>query len=273
MRRGVIHGAVLMLPLVAAIPATAQEMEIPDTPEVLHLAPEPSDRFPAKWYPRVGDGTDVAAAPVLDRPYTAVVETMYPSRSVSGETTPYVTYGFAARDRSGRTRSESVTGGMTIGDESIKIKTISVADPVSHCEFEWHEAEGGSPMPSEMQVAMVTCGPRTLRYKDLKSLFSFPEDGVATRGDTTTQTERLPPLQIDGVTVDRLRVTNSSRDEKGTVKKWVTETWYSHELQELIRQGDEESGYTMLTGIKLADPDPKLFYPPEGWKIEVRAPR
>ena len=52
-----------LLLLVASSSAISQDLKIPDTPENLHLAPPPSDRFPAKWYPRVGDGTDVAAAP------------------------------------------------------------------------------------------------------------------------------------------------------------------------------------------------------------------
>lgn len=99
-----------------------QEVKLPDTPELLHLAPPPSDRFPAKWYPRVGDGTDVLPGPVLDLPYTATIETVHPYHSPTGETLKQVTKGFQARDRLGRTRAETVTGGMEIEGQMVKTK-------------------------------------------------------------------------------------------------------------------------------------------------------
>lgn len=254
--------------------ATSQELKLPDTPEIVHIAPAPSDRFPAKWYPRVGDGTDVLPAPVIGKPYKATIETMTPYRSLAGESLRQITRGFQARDRFGRTRSETLSGGMEVGGHMVPTETVIVSDPVSHCAFQWIQFNDG--MPLEKPVAMVTCGPQTLRYQDLKLLENFPgtaEDGITTSGDTTTKIEHLAPLQMDGIAVIRLRISNSRRAESGNVTRWASETWYSLDLDEIIRLGDEENGYTALINIRRDDPDPKLFYPPDGYDIEVTAQR
>ena len=104
-----------------------------------------------------------------------------------------------------------------------------------------------SPCYAESVAALFICccSPQTLRYKDLnfvKGLLGTAEDGTTNRGDTTTKTEPLPPLQISGLAVNRLRVTNSHRTENGDVKRWSDETWYSLDLEEIIRIGNEEDG-------------------------------
>ena len=125
-------------------------------------------------------------------------------------------------------------------------------------------------------MAFVTCNPQTLRYKEMDVLGNMPNttaDGRNTNGDVTTTTEHLPPLQLGDLTVTRLRVSNIRLDEHGQTKKWSSETWYSAELREIIRLGNEEDGYTRLTGILRKDPDPKLFYPPDGYSIELQPHR
>lgn len=259
-----------MLPILGAL-AQAQDRVIDEGPEILHMAPVPSDRFPAEWYPKAGKETKVAMAPVVGKPYSAVTETVNVGRSESGERERWVTLGFQARDRSGRFRSESRNGTWGVKGEMVATKRISVGDPVSHCSFEWTELETKIVGWTELDVALVTCYPQALYYKDfhLETMFDLREDGTSTQGDTTTKIEDLAPLQVDGVKVDRLLVTNSSVDAKGLAKKWSTETWYSLDLQEIIRTGDEES-YEGLKEICLTDPDPKLFYPPAGFKIELK---
>lgn len=131
-------------------------------------------------------------------------------------------------------------------------------------------------MPREMRVAFVTCAPRTLRYKEvdlLEIVLDAATDGTVTQGDTTTTTEHLAPLQIDGLKITRLRVTNTRIDEHGQPKKQTDETWYSPELKELIRLGSEQDDYEGLTDIRRKDPDPKLFYPPDGYDIQLQPPR
>ncbi len=265
----------MVLLCVSPLPGS-QELKIPDTPERLHIAPAPSDRFPAPWYPRVGDGTDVVPAPVLELAYTATVETMTPYQSPTGETLRQVTKGFQARDRLGRTRIDTQNGGLTIQGQPFKTKAVFVYDPVTHCQFRWTQLTADVEMPPEMRLAFVTCGPQTLRYKEmdlLGSVLDASTDGTSTRGDTTTKTEHLAPLQVEGLSVGRLRVTNTRLDEHGQVKTWTAETWYSPELRELIRLGTVDDGYTALTGIDRKEPDPKLFYPPDGYRIEPEASR
>ena len=259
--------------LVANYSAVSQNLKIPDTPEVLHLAPSPSDRFPAEWYPRLGDGTDVVPAPVLDRPYTATTGIVVPP---TGETLNHQTTGFEARDHLGRTRRDAESGALTKGGETVKIKTILVYDPVSHCQFHWDQATIESKLPSDMRVAYVTCGPQTLRYKEIdlfRIVMDGSPDGTSTHGDTATKIEHLALINIDGLSIVRTRVSNSRRDEQGHEKQWSSETWYSPEIREIVRQGSEELGYSGLINIQRNDPDPKLFYPPEGYRIEVQPSR
>jgi hypothetical protein len=267
---------VYLLVLAASSLASSQEFKLPDTPQLLHRASGPSDRFPAKWYTRTGDGTDVISAPVLDKPYKATVETMMHDQSPSDGPLPRIEHGFQARDRFGRTRSETPNGQMTIGEHVVPTEIVIVSDPVSHCDFDWIQPTTNNVMLPGTLTAEVFCRPQTLRYQDwnlAEDLLATIVDGITTSGDTTTQTEHLAPLQIDGLAVARLRVTNSYRTEKGDMKRWSAETWYSPDLKEIIRMSDEESGYTALTNIRRDDPDPKLFYPPEGYEIMLRAPR
>ena len=274
MLRADIRPLVYLALLLVCPSLSAQEFKIPDTPEILHIAPPPSDRFPAKWYPRVGDGTDVAIAPVLGKPYTATTESVQPYPSPSGEPLRQVTHAFQARDRFGRTRTESKNGGMIIDGQEAPTKVVIVADPVSHCQFQWTQLMSDPAREPGPHLAFVTCAPQTLRYKDLDlvgTVMDAAVEGTTTHGDTTTTTEHLVPLQIDGITVHRLRVTNTRNNEHAELKHWSGETWWSPDLRELIRMVDAEGGYTGLTDIHQDDPDPKLFYPPDGYTIE-RAP-
>ncbi len=259
--------------LIVSCSVRAQELEVPDTPEKLHLAPPPSDRFPAKWYPRGGEGTDVVFAPVTDHPYTAMSGPITPQ---TDDTLGQQSDSFQARDRFGRTRSDSESGGFTLGEQEVKTKTVVVSDPVSHCDFEWTQPMTDVEMPPDRRVASVTCRPQTLLYQDvdiMKLVMEASPDGISHNGDNTTEVEHLAPMKVGGITISRLRVTNNYPDNQGQTKHSSSETWYSSELREIVRQGDEKDGYTGLKNIQLTEPDPKLFYPPNGYSIELRAPR
>lgn len=268
-----VRRTMCLLFLIAGCSGHSQEQIAQDQPAELHLAPPPSDRFPAKWYPRAGAGIEVAPAPVTGHPYTATVGLF---TSQTGKKLNQQSMGFQARDRFGRTRSEAESGRFSRGDQAVKTKTVQVSDPVSHCDFMWKQPTTDVEMPPDMRVAIVTCRPQTLSYKELDlaklAMDAIPE-GVSQHGDTTTTAQHLAPVKVDGVLVNRLRVGNSRLDGQGQVKKWSTETWYSPELREIVRIGNEEEGYTGLSDIQLIDPDPNLFYPPDGFRIELQTPR
>jgi hypothetical protein len=165
---------------------------------------------------------------------------------------------------------------MTVEGHQVPTEVVIVSDPVSHCNFNWTQPMTDDVLLPELRIAMVSCGPQTIRYKDLnlaEVILATVVDGTTTIGDTTTQTEHLASLQIDGLAVTRLRVTKSYRTEKGDTKRWSAETWYSPDLKEIIRMSDEENGYRALTDIRRDDPDPKQFYPPEGYEIMLKVPR
>ena len=162
---------------------------------------------------------------------------------------------------------------MTINGRMLKMKTILVSDPVAHCQFHWMQPVTEVQMPHDMRVAFVTCGPQTLRYKELdlhKIVTDAMVDGTRTVGDTTTKVEHLAPVNIDGLTVLRVRVTTTQHGADGKGKEWSTETWYSPELRETVRQGSETEGYSGFIRIRQKDPDPKLFYPPDGYTIQLQ---
>jgi hypothetical protein len=259
-----------LLLLIVSSPAVSQDFNIPEPPEHLHLAPQPSDRFPAEWYPHMDAGANERAAPVEDRPFTAKYGIIEPSATTTADSR---STGFRARDRFGRTRSDAENGSMRIGEQEVRTKTVNVSDPVSHCDFYWTEpVVTVDPSPSD-RVAYVECGPRALRFKEFnvfKTLMELIPDGTTTNGDTTTKTEHLAPVKRDGLTILRLRVTNSRTDVHGQSKQWSRETWYSPELEELVGLGSDEEGYQGLTSIERKDPDPALFYPPEGYRIELK---
>lgn len=200
----------------------------------------------------------------------------HPKPTILDDTLGQQSDNFQARDRFGRTRSDSESGGFTSGKQYVKVKTVIVSDPVSHCDFHWMQPTTDVEMPLDMRVASVTCRPQTLRYINVDATNLAMEaihDGIIHNGSNTTEIEHLAPMKISGVTISRLRVSNNWFDEHDQIKNSSTETWYSPELREIVRQGDEKGGYTGLKNIQLTDPNPKLFYPPDGYRIELQTPQ
>lgn len=245
-----------------------------DLPQYVHRAPEPSDRFPANWYPADQmSEKDVLPGPITGLPYTGIsVET---SKSSAGdEATESVNRNPQARDSMGRTRTEALGGGGRFEDNSFaELNFVQVFDPVSHCSFTWSEFRPDLSDHND-HVAFVTCASQTLKYYRgltivelvLKSLDEDTEDR-----SPTTLVEQLSPLSIDGLTLVRHRVTNTDTSQPGQPKTSFTDNWYSPDLRILIRLGDDRSN-VMLTDIRRVEPDPKLFYPPVDYRIEVQHP-
>ena len=262
-----------VLTTAALVSAAAQDSRSLNLHEYVHTAPNPSDRFPASWYPAdQSAGMNETPGPVTGLPYTAISVETSRSKSAHGEVSENVTRNPQARDSLGRTRSESKNGGLGLADGSfVETYEVIVSDPVSHCNFFWTEARPNPP-DNDSHVANVTCAPQTLKYADGLTMVKVIEEtpvGGTKHGDTDTLVERLPPLHIDGITVERQRVTNTYTGQPGKPTTSVSENWYSPDLNEVIRLGESDGTGIMLTDIRRVEPDPKLFYPPAGYRIQV----
>ena len=231
-----------------------------------NIAPAPSDRFPASWYPPDSDVT-YTAAPQTGAPYSGTMVTTFAGMSFSQST-------FQTRDSAGRMRTEtnmprlSADGGGPSG--VIQAREVEISDPVSHCSFVWTEPWLGSADP----VATVTCMPRTLRYA---------KGGLGSDAMRTKVTEEHPyPHQVrlteplgersfGDVKASGVRVTiTTTNPATNDLKTLVSELWYSAELKESIalRPGIGSGVPSFeLTNVHRGESDPTLFYPPTGYKI------
>ena len=95
--------------------------------------------------------------------------------------------------------------------------------------------------------------------------------------------EPLGHRSIGGLAAVGTRTTttrlDSSNAPAGTT---VTEIWYAPELEELLSlhmttKADPQTRATALpsfdlTQVRREDPDPKLFYPPQGYRIQAAYP-
>src|ERR1700733_13385724 len=92
-------------------------------PVLTDVAPPPSSRFPASWYPADNDVTYTSAAQ-RGAPYTATLVMTWRLREADGMTKALVQSGFQARDGAGRKREEMAVpdeqgGGITAREVSV----------------------------------------------------------------------------------------------------------------------------------------------------------
>jgi hypothetical protein len=241
------------------------------------LAPPPSSRFPASWYPADNDITNTSA-PQRGSPYSATLITTWQLRDPNGNTRPLSNSTFQARDAAGRKRDEVEMPRPDGHGGVIKAHEVSIGDPVSHCSFRWMEPWVATGPPT----ATVTCMPRTVHFTPQNiyadELSNAPQDrnsfpGVTDRSEPLG-TRRIEDLDATGVRHTRTR----TEAQSGKTTVLITEIWYSSQLQELLEMRLTESPGTQpensplpnykLTEIHRGDPDEKLFYPPDGYKIE-----
>jgi hypothetical protein len=240
------------------------------------VAPPPSSRFPASWYPADNDVTYTSAAQRY-APYTATLVATWRLRDPDGMTKTLTQSGFQARDEAGRKREEMAMprpdehGGVIVAHE------VSVNDPVSHCSFRWMEP-WVAPGPPR---AMVACMPRTLHYTEqdiyADAIASQPQELISAP-DSSDRSEPLGTRRIEGFDATGVRrIRTRSAAPSGTVVL-TTEIWYSQELKELlelrqtlgpeVQPGEGPLPDFKLTQIHRGEPDEKLFYPPDGYKID-----
>jgi hypothetical protein len=240
------------------------------------VAPPPSNLFPANWYPADNDVTYTSAAQP-GAPYTATLVITWRLRGPDGMPRILTQSGLQARDGAGRKREEMA---MPRPDEHggvIMTHEVSVNDPVSHCSFRWMEP-WTAPGPPR---AMVSCMPRTLHYTEQKiyadAIASQPQELISTP-DSGGRSEPLGMRRIEGFEATGVRRIRTGPAAPSGSVVLTTEIWYSQELQELLelRQTLEPATQPRegalpdfkLTQIRREEPDEKLFYPPDGYKID-----
>ena len=252
-------------------------------PVLIDTAPMLPDRFPASWYP-AEDNVTYTLAVEKNLPYTAtvVITDQYES---DGEVITHKTSTLLARDSAGRRREEVEGGGWTDArGQMIPTRTITVSDPVSHCDFRWVE-----PMiESEKPFALVKCLPRTIHYinqniwaEALKSFFVKETREQHSSNGSALLSEPLGTRTFGDAHAEGLRTTATNTNlQTGEVSRTVAETWYASDINELVQltyedepgSGDlhkKQIPYMELTNIKRVEPTSTLFYPPQGFEIQM----
>lgn len=242
-------------------------------PVTVDVAPGPSEKFPANWYPADNDVT-YTGAPEKGAPYTAtLITTSSFVNPASGLHQIFRTSTFQARDAAGRKRDE-VERNMPDGHGgTVAIRAVSVNDPVSHCSFSWTEPWLGQEKPR----ATVQCLSRTLHFQ-VQNLFA---DTMATEARETSSVDgvdRTEPLgkrwfgEVQASGVRRTRII--TEQSTGKVQKLATEVWFSPDLKEMVDFKPNFDPQTSapfpeyeLKDIHRIEPDPSLFYPPPGYLI------
>jgi hypothetical protein len=238
------------------------------------VAPLPSARFPASWYPSENDVTTYGVlVQETDAPYTATMVTT--SRLVdpqTGAVRESVMRTLQIRDAAGRTRTETSRPYPGPYGQVIQLREIDVNDPVSRCSFHWGEPRTNAEEPT----ATVKCGPLKAKYLKKDFAEGLVEQPTKTHFvDSEIFKEPLGKRVVNGVEATGVRVTETSTSPAtGKVSKLVTEVWVSLDLREQVElKTAAEEGSTLsfdLTDIRREQPDEGLFYPPEGYRILVQ---
>lgn len=231
------------------------------------VAPPPSARFPAAWYPPDNDVT-FTMAPVKDAPYEARVV----QHTEQYGAAPFEQAPMQARDSAGRTRTETPMGPRTAPNGTqVQVHEVDINDPVSHCSFRWEEPWVINSAPT----ATVECMPRSLHFRG-QSIWSSAASMRAGEEhpspDETDQTEAIGERTLGGVRAVGFRRVRTIKGVTPAQTQVVeSEIWSSPQMKEIVAiYVKGPSGYSIeLRDIKLREPDPGLFYPPANYKIEL----
>ena len=230
--------------------------------EKTDVAPPPSARFPAAWYPADNDVTSTMT-PVKGAPYEA--------RTMMGGTQPGTLIeleALHARDSAGRTRIDTLQTRLKDG-QPVTVHEVEIDDPVSHCSFHWLEPWVDKSEPT----ATVSCMPRTVHYGGQPMWLSFASMQAAEEHPSPMETDHNEPLGVrtfDGVRATGVRHTRiiqaNKADKPQTI---VTEIWVSSEMKEVVAMYPKApDSYSLeLRDIKLREPEAGMFYPPANYKI------
>jgi len=187
-------------------------------------------------------------------PYSAV-ETL-----VTGPDTRTV---LLSRDSEGRTRQEYIAH----REDGSEAHSVRVIDPAAGVSLSWVVTHDTS-----SQVATIE--PLTQRQRHTGPVPDDPETLPGSRPcGSGCKMEVLPPQQINGFLCRGFRVKRVVRDpETKNSSIQTTENWSSPELGVILRhiEIDVLAGRSTsdVTNIVRGDPDPGLFQPPQGYRVE-----
>jgi hypothetical protein len=234
----------------------------------------PSARFPAEWYPKQGGST---TAPVAGAPYSATWKVT--TTVLDGEGKPIGTSAWRTlkwRDSAGRNRDEMLLSELpnTIANNPNEITAV---DTVQHCQFTW-----SAPVVREQdREAVVNCNSLEEYRSDdsLAKKMTDPKPEIRHEQlGTMVRTTTITPLgtrTMQGLEAVGIRTVTTDVDAAGRLQDTTEgEIWWSPALylSLLTTVKSRQSVVTMeLTGIKREEPDPGLFYPPEGYRIRKEA--
>jgi hypothetical protein len=242
------------------------------------IAPAPSARFPAAWYPPESDVT-YTQPPLKGAPYSGtMVTTVHFADLKRGEIRTVTTEGLQVRDGAGRTRHEESRPRLNPNGSGkmVDVHEVSVNDPVTHCSFQWEEpwAVAGEPKAS------VSCMSRRLHYSGSADMYA---DEIRTNRSEehpnprqTVVTEPLGTQSMEGFQAIGVKRTLTETNPDGEPSRTtLTELWYSPVVRELmlmkisatVNGRSDALPEFALKRITIGEPDPKLFYPPPGYAI------
>jgi hypothetical protein len=254
-----VRGSLRILLLVTLACSAISPLTGQETTEVV-----PSARFPAEWY---SDNSIMATMPpVTGAPYEARVVQSNLLGRISVEQAPR-----QMRDSAGRTRTETGMGPRTAQDGTqVEVREVGVNDPASQCSFQWEEpwVIQGTP------TATVQCQRHKAQYAGQPMWYSSAYMKIGEEHpspDETDETEAIGERTFDGVRAvgfRRVRIIKNPHPEQSQTIE--AESWTSPEMKEIVAIYVKSApNYSVeLREIKLREPDPKLFYPPAGYKIE-----
>jgi hypothetical protein len=225
----------------------------------------PSARFPAAWYSPEHQVMSTMP-PVTGAPYEARVVTSNQFGRTPVERAP-----LQARDSAGRTRTESAMGPRTAQDGTqvqVEVREVGVTDPVSQCSFQWEEPW----LIKDTPTATVQCQRHKAEYAGQAmwaSSASMRTGEEHPSPDETDETEASGERTFDGLRAVGFRrvriIKNPDPKQSQTIE---SEVWTSPEMKEIVAIYVKQGTNVELQQIKVGEPDPKMFYPPAGYKIE-----
>jgi hypothetical protein len=221
------------------------------------------------WYV-VGGGP-----PTTNAPFSATIRTTHEQKFVDGNVIHGQVITHAYRDSAGRFRSETTMGLCNIGlDGQLRPPfTISVDDPTTRTSMSWEVNGAGEKVvrvyhEPDPKTAAAAVPPLTEQQRQRNAQ-------LQEHSRKYTSNEKLGSKMIGGVMTDGSRqITTIPAGEQGNDRpiEWADEDWATRDntMTMLRIQDDPRAGHTVteVTELIQGEPDPSLFAPPPGYKLE-----